>query len=120
MASTCLFDRIKKIVAPTEIKQIGIKTVPIERILPAGVAASGAVDAATREYIRPTLIQIGGFYVIQDGKDIVKAANIRGNRVIEAEITKYESRILLHPCLTSPVGAGESNLYWSSDDGSAA
>jgi hypothetical protein len=114
------FEDVKQVMAPTGESYVGCKSVPVKRI----VGSEGRVSDFNREFfprrdflhhrwcsvdsafydgvILPPvkLFEIGGLYFVRDGNHRVSSAKAHRIGYIDAEVTKLETNVRLHPSMT--------------------
>ena len=114
------FDEVKKALGAVEQVYIGMRTVPVEKIIGsvvrhrdfdrAFVPSNGdgkrwkKIDAMMRraEELPPvSLFKIGDSYFVQDGNHRVSVVRQRGVEMIDAEVTELRSRIPVDSALTA-------------------
>ena len=114
------FEDVKQIMAPTGESYVGCKSVPLERI----VGSEGrerdfnkhfcprrdflhhrwcSVDSAYYDGVTlppVKLLEIGGLYFVRDGNHRVSSAKAHRVGYIDAEVTRLETNVRLHPSMT--------------------
>ncbi|ADN01617.1 hypothetical protein [Spirochaeta thermophila] len=113
-------DEVKKLLRPKGERYLGLKTVPIDKIvgsegryldfnkkfLPRHGHTRGrweSIDQAHLAYkeLPPVkLYEVGGVYFVRDGNHRVSVAKSKGSKFIDAEVTSLNAEIPLHPDMT--------------------